>query len=63
MKEIKISGMMCQNCVKRVAKSLKKLDLDSVKVSLEDQKAYVSGKATIKEIEEAIENAGYEVVK
>ncbi len=66
MTTIKISGMSCEHCVKRVTKALESLPgVKNVKVSLK------SGEATferpenlsVEEIARAIEEAGYKVVK
>ena len=64
--EIKISGMSCAHCIARVEKSLKDVDgVKEVKVDLE------SGKATVKynpkkvepsKLEEAVKEAGYDVI-
>ncbi len=64
--EIKISGMMCAHCVARVEKSLKDLDgVKEVKVDLETGKAsvkYDPKKLEPSKLEDAVKEAGYDVV-
>lgn len=64
--EIKISGMSCAHCVARVEKSLKDLDgVKEVKVDLETGKAcvkYNPKKVEPSKLEEAVKEAGYDVV-
>lgn len=60
-KTVNIDGMMCNHCVNHVEEALKSLGAD-VKVSLEDNKAYLTNTAlTDDQIKEAITNAGYTV--
>lgn len=60
-KTVNIDGMMCNHCVSHVEEALKSLGAD-VKVSLEDNKAYLTNTAlTDDQIKEAITNAGYTV--
>ncbi len=60
-KVVKIEGMMCQHCQKRVEDALKKLHLD-VRVSLEDKAAYINNcQVDDALIKQSIEDAGYEV--
>ena len=64
--EIKISGMMCAHCVARVEKSLKDLDgVKEVKVDLKTEKAtvkYDPKKLEPSKLEDAVKEAGYDVV-
>ena len=66
MKEtkLKVAGMSCQHCVMAVKMELKKLPLDSydVEIGLVDVK-YDETKVQEKEIENAIREAGYQVVR
>ncbi len=65
--EIKIEGMHCEGCSKRLTKILSNVDgVNTVKVSLENKLADIEYDETIAKLEdfyEAIEDAGFEVVK
>lgn len=64
--EIKIEGMMCENCVKHVTKALEALDgITKVEVSLENKNAIIetSRKLSDDEIKNAIDEAGYKVTE
>lgn len=62
-KEVLIKGMMCEHCVMHITKALNNVKgVTSVKVSLKDNNALVSGDTSDEEIKSAIEEAGYEVV-
>lgn len=64
--ELKINGMMCQNCVKHVYKALSKMDgVTDVEVSLENNNAIVTSDKEISmdEFASVIDDAGYELVK
>lgn len=62
--EIKISGMSCGHCVMAVKKELSKLYLNSVDVEVGSAKiTFEEDKVNFSEIEKAIEEAGYKVVK
>lgn len=62
--EIKISGMSCGHCVMAVKKELSKLNLTSANVEIGSAKiTFEENKSNITEIEQAIEEAGYKVVK
>ncbi len=66
MTTIKISGMSCEHCVKRVTKALESLPgVKNVKVSLEKGEATFERpeNLSLEEIARAIEEAGYKVVK
>lgn len=61
---IKISGMSCNHCVMAVKKELSKLDLDNSEVSIGSAKVkYNESKVKESQIEEAIIEAGFQVVK
>jgi copper chaperone CopZ len=63
-KSIKINGMNCNHCVMAVKKELSKLSLDSAEVTIGNAKIlFDETKATESQIEEAIKEAGFEVVK
>ena len=60
-KTVSIDGMMCMHCVAHVEEALKNLGAD-VRVSLEDNKAYLNNTALSDEqIKDAISSAGYTV--
>jgi len=65
--EIKISGMSCAACAVNIEKSLKNLEgVDKADVNFGTEKAtleYDPEKIKIKELENAVEEAGYKVVK
>ena len=65
--EIKIEGMHCEGCSKRLTKVLSNVEgVNTVEVSLENKLANIEYDETITKIEdfyEAIEDAGFEVIK
>ena len=65
--EIKIEGMHCEGCSKRLTKVLSNIDgVENVEVSLENKLAkidYNENITKIEELEEAIIDAGFEVKK
>ena len=65
--EIKIEGMHCEGCSKRLTKVLSNVEgVNMAEVSLENKLADIEYDETIAKIEdfyEAIEDAGFEVVK
>lgn len=65
--EIKIEGMHCEGCSKRLTKVLSNVEgANTVEVSLENKLANIEYDETIAKLEdfyEAIEDAGFEVVK
>ena len=64
--ELKINGMMCQNCVKHVHKALSKMDgVTDVEVSLEKNNAVVTSDKEISmdDFASVIDDAGYELVR
>lgn len=63
-KSIKINGMSCNHCVMSVNKELAKLNIDSAEVTIGNAKIlFDETKTTESQIEEAIKEAGFEVVK
>lgn len=62
MKEYQISGMHCENCVKKIQQAIEKIDgVKSVQVDLDKRKAVVEGEVNEQLIRQAIEKAGYSV--
>ncbi len=65
-KTIKIEGMSCMHCVKKVEQALKAIpEIKSVKVDLEEKTAKIILKKEIENmiIEKAVQEAGFEVVE
>ena len=65
-KEIKVEGMMCQNCVKHVTKALEGIDgVEKAEVSLENKNAIIETSKYISDeiIKNAVDEAGYKVTK
>jgi len=62
-KEFKIAGMSCHHCVMSIEKELKKIGVDSFKVSIGSAKInYNEKKINTSDLEGAIKEAGYQVV-
>lgn len=65
--EIKVEGMHCEGCSKRLTKVLNNVEgVNNSEVSLENKLANIEYDETIAKIEdfyEAIEDAGFEVAK
>jgi Cu+-exporting ATPase len=64
-KIIKIEGMSCEHCVKRVENALKEIDgIKEVQVILEENKAIIDfeGQIEDKTLIDAIDDAGYTVL-
>ncbi len=62
--QIKIEGMSCQHCVKRVEEALKdSFETNSVSVDLANNQAMVdfSNKVSEQQIKDVIEDVGYDV--
>ncbi len=62
---IRIDGMHCNNCAKRVATELKKIaNVKSVKVILEDKKAIITYKdnLSLDEVQNLIESLGFSIL-
>lgn len=64
-KTLKIEGMSCQHCVKRIEKALNALKGVQATVSLENKSAQLIIKKAIDEklIRSAIEDLGYKVIE
>ncbi|MGL6174638.1 MAG: heavy-metal-associated domain-containing protein [Cellulosilyticaceae bacterium] len=63
-KKITIEGMSCMHCVKHVREALEELGKkETVEVNLEGQYALVETEASDQTIIEAIDIAGYDVIK
>ncbi len=61
---LNVSGMMCEHCVARVKGALEKVDgVQNVDVNLEQGTATVVGNAELDVLEQAVVDAGYEIVK
>ncbi|GAB1442710.1 copper chaperone CopZ [Ignavibacteriales bacterium] len=61
--KITIEGMTCQHCVKAVEVELSELDVNVLGVNIGSAEVrYDSLKVKPKELNEAIENAGYKVI-
>jgi copper chaperone len=63
--EIKISGMSCEHCVHAVKKELDKIEnlkIDDVRIG-SAKVEYDETKVNDNLLEEAIENAGYKIIK
>ena len=62
-KQIKIEGMTCHHCVTNVTGAIKSVKgVQSVRVSLEEKKAYVKGQFNMTDIKQAIKSVGYKAV-
>lgn len=64
-KIIKIEGMSCEHCIKRVENALEEIDgIKEVEVILEENKAIIEfdGQMEDKTLIDAIDDAGYTVV-
>lgn len=65
-KTIKVEGMSCMHCVKKVEQALKAIsEIKSVKVDLEERTAKIILKREIESsiIEKAVQEAGFKVVE
>ena len=61
--ELKVEGMMCEHCKKRVMEAVKSVSgVTAVEVDLKKKTVKVTGDADISAVKAAIENAGYKVV-
>jgi heavy metal translocating P-type ATPase len=61
---IHIKGMMCEHCVAAVTKALQNTDgVETVRVVLSENAAYLTGNVTEKAVRDAIREAGYKVTK
>lgn len=60
--KVRIEGMSCSGCSSRVEKALKALPgIKDVSVDLADHSASYSGQVSDAQVQEAIEDIGYEV--
>ncbi len=63
MATVNIKGMSCQHCVNSTKEALEKLPgVKDVEVNLEKGEAVYSGDIDLKQVKEAIEKIGFEVV-
>ncbi len=62
MKKIMIEGMSCQHCVAHVKEALEELGATSIEVNLEGKYAKAETSKDNKEIIDAIDEAGYDVI-
>ena len=63
MYELQVEGMSCQHCVGAVTRSVHEVDAAAkVEIDLEKQKVRVVSDAPLKEIEAAVNDAGYSVL-
>lgn len=63
MYELQVEGMSCQHCVGAVTRSVQEVDAAAkVEIDLEKQKVRVVSDAPLKEIEAAVNDAGYSVL-
>lgn len=59
---VQIKGMMCEHCVSAVTKALQGLnDVESVRVVLSENRAYLKGAVSDTAIRQAIQEAGYKM--
>ncbi|GBD86535.1 copper chaperone CopZ [bacterium BMS3Abin03] len=62
-REFRIEGMSCHHCVMSVEKELRKIGVDSFKVTIGSAKInYNEKKISTSNLENAIKKAGYQVV-
>lgn len=62
-KKIMIEGMSCGHCVKHVQEALEGLDgVNSVEVNLAEKYAVVETTVEDSQLQEAIDDAGYDVI-
>ncbi len=63
MATVQIKGMTCQHCVASIKDALEKIPgISNVKVDLEKGEASYGGDVDRKQVKEAIEKIGFEVV-
>ncbi len=66
VKTIGVEGMMCEHCQKHVTEALSKIEgVTSVEVSLQEKSAKIIATKEIDDsmIQDAIQEAGYQVIK
>ncbi len=61
--KLKIEGMSCQGCVRKIRKALEKIGAKDIRVSLKEEEAEfnLEDKEKISEAKKEIENLGYKV--
>jgi len=60
--QIKVPGMSCNHCVKRITAALEPLEgVDSLSVNLDKKTVEVTGSIDIESVKKAVEGAGYTV--
>ncbi|MDO5155787.1 MAG: cation transporter [Eubacteriales bacterium] len=62
MTTLKVEGMMCEGCVKRVTNALTELGLDANVSLAEKTVSYESDAVETAKVQEAIEDLGFSVV-
>lgn len=63
MSSVQIKGMTCQHCVASTKEALEKISgIEEVEVDLDKGEARYSGDVDQKEVKEAIESIGFEVI-
>jgi Cu+-exporting ATPase len=61
--ELKIEGMHCEGCAKRIENSLQKKEkIKSVNVSFKEKKAIVETELSKEELQSYIEDIGFQVI-
>lgn len=64
MMKFRIKGMTCNHCVASVTKAIESVPgVTKVKVSLDEEIAFVDGNPSLEKLIESVKNAGYEVTK
>ncbi|MCT4663174.1 MAG: heavy-metal-associated domain-containing protein [Tissierellales bacterium] len=63
-KLVKVEGMSCMHCENRVKNALEAIDADILEISADKDlvRVNISSEDELKEVVEAIEDAGYDVV-
>lgn len=61
---VKIEGMMCKHCEKKVYDTISVLEgVVNVEINIKKKRAIITGEVDAKTVKSAIENAGYEVIE
>lgn len=61
--KVKIEGMTCGGCKKRVEEGLSKLGgVNKVIVSLEDKEAHIEGSPNVEAVKEMVEDLGFDFI-
>lgn len=62
--EVKVEGMMCEHCKKRVTDAIEALEgVKRVKVDLKKKTATIKGDVDLEKVKAAVKEAGYEVIE